>query len=123
MNLIETPVPQGWSSSVIGADLGRGTAAFACVFGAYALANVGELAALMADGIEGGLRLVVDLSRAVFMDASVRGALVAADNSLRGRSPQLAIRAPSPPARRTAWRVRSLCCGVKACQQPRRWRG
>ena len=101
MNMIETPVPQGWLSSVVAADLGRGTAAFVVwVYGAYDLANVGELAGLMAEGIAGGLRLVVDLSEAVFMDASVLSALVVADNSLRGQGQQLAIRAPSPPARR-----------------------
>lgn len=101
MNLIGTDVPQGWLNSAVDADLGRETAAFVVwVYGAYDLANVGELAALMAEGIEGGLRLLVDLSGAVFIDASVLGALVAADNNLRGEGRRLAVRAPSPPARR-----------------------
>jgi anti-sigma B factor antagonist len=57
--------------------------------------------------------LLVDLSGLTFMDASTIGAIVGSANRLRSASQSLALRSPSPSARR----VLELC-GLTHCMHP-----
>jgi anti-sigma B factor antagonist len=99
------PLPRVWR---------EGTGVVVSLRGEQDMSTAGRFAAVLAGAaLEGDGDLVVDLSHVEFMDAKVVMVLVRARESLRARSRDLTLRAPSPFARRIL-----LLCGLLGLVEP-----